>query len=206
MRGPAASILLAHNSPRSKDIRSTGVARARPSSSLMCRAARSFIALSAMSRVSHPVPSARMAASLSPQVWIRLSALGHHTRHTGHNNRDGRRSASLRPEPRWTSSPEWRQERDLCLWDAETGARMARFRGHSSPIVSCALSPDGTEAVSGSIDRTVRLWNAGDDSDSGEDPGTRAESAQSPSVAMVAVSPPLAKTARQGPGTRRAAS
>ena len=34
------------------------------------------------------------------------------------------------------------------------------FTGHSSSVTSVCFSPDGTRIVSGSWDKTVRIWNA----------------------------------------------
>jgi WD40 repeat protein len=38
---------------------------------------------------------------------------------------------------------------------------VARMRGHAAPITSVSVSPDGNRIVTGSEDRTARLWNAG---------------------------------------------
>lgn len=35
----------------------------------------------------------------------------------------------------------------------------AAYRGHAAAVMSCDWSPTGTEFVSGSWDRTLRLWN-----------------------------------------------
>jgi WD40 repeat protein len=54
------------------------------------------------------------------------------------------------------------------LWDAETGAEVRRFRGHTAGVGCVAFLPDGRRAVSCSDDRllptkhsdpTIRLWD-----------------------------------------------
>ena len=45
------------------------------------------------------------------------------------------------------------------LWDAANGHAIARLTGHTGPVLSAALSPDGKLAASGGADRAIRLWN-----------------------------------------------
>jgi hypothetical protein len=47
----------------------------------------------------------------------------------------------------------------LALWDAESGKVLQTFKGHTAPICAVAVMPDGGQAVSGGLDRTVRMWN-----------------------------------------------
>ena len=47
----------------------------------------------------------------------------------------------------------------LCLWQVESGEKIAVLQGHSAHVTSCIFSPDGTRIVSGSTDGTLRLWN-----------------------------------------------
>ncbi|KAJ7610042.1 hypothetical protein DFH06DRAFT_1246578 [Mycena polygramma] len=45
------------------------------------------------------------------------------------------------------------------VWDARTGVLVAGpFTGHTQSILAVKFSPDGTHIVSGSTDRTVRVW------------------------------------------------
>jgi WD40 repeat protein len=46
------------------------------------------------------------------------------------------------------------------VWDIGTGARLPQpFQGHGDEVTSVVFTPDGKQALSGSFDRTVRLWN-----------------------------------------------
>jgi WD40 repeat protein len=45
------------------------------------------------------------------------------------------------------------------LWDVATGKMLHSFAGHSDTVTSVAFAPDGRRAISGSYDRTVRVWN-----------------------------------------------
>jgi WD40 repeat protein len=46
----------------------------------------------------------------------------------------------------------------LRLWDLATGKELKQFKGHTSPVLSLAISGDGRFLVSGSADNTMRLW------------------------------------------------
>jgi WD40 repeat protein len=44
------------------------------------------------------------------------------------------------------------------LWDAETGKELHRFEGHTDEVYDVAFSADGRFLVSGSKDKTARVW------------------------------------------------
>lgn len=46
------------------------------------------------------------------------------------------------------------------MWDVQTGAEIARFKGHTSWVHTLAFSPSGNLFASGSIDETVRIWDS----------------------------------------------
>jgi WD40 repeat protein len=48
------------------------------------------------------------------------------------------------------------------VWDPESGACVATLDGHRDAVARLSLTPDGTRAVSGSADHTVRVWDLGD--------------------------------------------
>merc|ERR1719506_1025609 len=47
----------------------------------------------------------------------------------------------------------------LRLWDLNTGATTRRFLGHTKDVLSVAFSVDNRQIVSGSRDKSVKLWN-----------------------------------------------
>lgn len=46
-------------------------------------------------------------------------------------------------------------------WDPRSGARLWSLRGHTENVRALVLSEDGTVCISGSADRTVRVWDVG---------------------------------------------
>jgi len=47
----------------------------------------------------------------------------------------------------------------LRLWDLQTGNTARRFVGHTKDVLSVAFSLDNRQIVSGSRDKTIKLWN-----------------------------------------------
>lgn len=45
------------------------------------------------------------------------------------------------------------------IWDAETCALIKTCKGHEKEVVSVCFSPDSKTVVSGSWDRTIKIWN-----------------------------------------------
>jgi WD40 repeat protein len=46
----------------------------------------------------------------------------------------------------------------LKLWDLESGCELASFEGHTAGVTCVAVAPSGRFAVSGSADKTLRVW------------------------------------------------
>jgi WD40 repeat protein len=46
------------------------------------------------------------------------------------------------------------------VWDAETGRELLTLNGHESPVESVAFSSNGRRIVTGSQDKTARVWTA----------------------------------------------
>ena len=50
--------------------------------------------------------------------------------------------------------------RRIEIWQSETGNLRTRLYGHQKGIYSLSYSPDGSEIASGSIDCTIKIWDA----------------------------------------------
>ena len=48
---------------------------------------------------------------------------------------------------------------DIHIWSVQTGQLLDQLSGHSGPISSLSFAPNGGNLVSGSWDRTVRIWS-----------------------------------------------
>lgn len=48
---------------------------------------------------------------------------------------------------------------DIHIWSVQTGQLLDRLAGHEGPVSALAFSPDGNSLVSGSWDRTARIWS-----------------------------------------------
>jgi WD40 repeat protein/serine/threonine protein kinase len=72
---------------------------------------------------------------------------------------DGRRAVSGSYQIQPPGSPKPIADCAVRLWEVASGRELRRFDGHTEHIPSVAVSPDGRFALSGSGDRTTRLWD-----------------------------------------------
>ena len=60
----------------------------------------------------------------------------------------------------------WAVENDIRIYTADL-QEFARLEGHKDEIISLDWSPDGTKIVSGSLDKTIRIWSMNEGSNFG---------------------------------------
>lgn len=46
-----------------------------------------------------------------------------------------------------------------CIWDLENGKKTTEFDGHCGDVVTISLAPDGNTYLTGSVDKTCKLWD-----------------------------------------------
>src|SRR5262249_62238798 len=50
------------------------------------------------------------------------------------------------------------------VWDTNTGRLIRNLIGHKDEVVALTFSPDERRIISASMDRTIRIWDAGNGS------------------------------------------
>jgi WD40 repeat protein len=56
---------------------------------------------------------------------------------------------------------DYAPDETLKLWEVSTGQCQRTFQGHTSTVTAVSFSPDGRQALSGSQDNTLKLWEIG---------------------------------------------
>lgn len=46
-----------------------------------------------------------------------------------------------------------------CMWDLTTGRKTVDIPAHNGDVVSISMAPDGNTFITGSVDKTCRLWD-----------------------------------------------
>ncbi len=70
--------------------------------------------------------------------------------------RDWVRTISWSPDGRFLASGS--DDGTVKILSADTGATLRTLRGHTSTVLSVLFIQDGTKVLSGSSDKTVRVW------------------------------------------------
>src|SRR5262249_42569329 len=75
----------------------------------------------------------------------------------GHNGEVYTVAFSPDKDGRWLASAG--EDSVVKIWASHSGAFVRNFRGHTGLVCSVAFSPDGRRLVSGSRDKTVKVWD-----------------------------------------------
>ena len=67
------------------------------------------------------------------------------------------RSQVISSDGAYALSASW--DKTLRLWELATGNTTRTFVGHTNDVLSVSFSADNRQIVSGSRDRTIKLWN-----------------------------------------------
>ena len=70
---------------------------------------------------------------------------------------DGLMCFALSPDSRYLATAD--KNKQLHLWDAQTGAPIDTFHGHTDHILAVNFTSDGTQLISVSTDSTIRFWS-----------------------------------------------
>lgn len=110
---------------------------------------RRYVSAAAVLRdLAIPAPSAIVPAPMPIGEWQCVHTLEGHTNSVA--------AIAISPNGKRIASGSF--DKTIRLWNANTGALLAKLTGHREPVLSLAFTPNGQQLVSASVDDTIRLW------------------------------------------------
>lgn len=103
------------------------------------------------------LPDGKAVLSASMDGTLRLWEIGTARELRKMEHKSGATDVALSPDGKQALSAGY-EDKAVRLWNLEDGRELFAFSGHVGRVLSVAFAPDGTRALSGDSNGTLRLW------------------------------------------------